>query len=141
MRISDWSSDVCSSDLSVKEFGLGNKEALRCKNMWTLGLALWMFDRDRQPIIDWLKSNFAKNPVLADANIAALNAAHAYGETAEISGPLKKHHVAAAPSEEGMYRTVTGAESISLGLVAGTQLAGVPMFFGERKSTRLNSSH
>src|SRR3546814_5622734 len=35
---------------SVKEFGLGNKEALRCKNMWTLGLALWMFDRDRQPI-------------------------------------------------------------------------------------------
>ncbi|HEY9579597.1 MAG TPA: 2-oxoacid:acceptor oxidoreductase subunit alpha [Rhizorhapis sp.] len=115
---------------SVKEFGLGNKEALRCKNMWTLGLALWMFDRDRQPIIDWLKSKFAKNPVLADANIAALNAGHAYGETAEISGPLKQHHVAAAPSEEGLYRTVTGAESISLGLVAGTQLAGVPMFFG-----------
>ncbi|MDE2437656.1 MAG: 2-oxoacid:acceptor oxidoreductase family protein, partial [Sphingomonadales bacterium] len=28
---------------SVKPFGLGNKEALRCKNMWTLGLALWMF--------------------------------------------------------------------------------------------------
>src|SRR3546814_1084669 len=91
--------------------------------MWTLGLALWMFDRDRQPIIDWLKSKFAKNPVLADANIAALNAGHAYGETAEISGPLKQHHVAAAPSEEGLYRTVTGAESISLGLVAGTQLA------------------
>ncbi|WP_313435469.1 2-oxoacid:acceptor oxidoreductase family protein, partial [Novosphingobium sp.] len=27
---------------AVKPFGLGNKEALRCKNMWTLGLALWM---------------------------------------------------------------------------------------------------
>ena len=39
---------------AVKPFGLGNKEALRCKNMWTLGLALWMFDRDRQPIVDWL---------------------------------------------------------------------------------------
>ncbi|HEU0099835.1 MAG TPA: 2-oxoacid:acceptor oxidoreductase family protein, partial [Allosphingosinicella sp.] len=26
---------------AVKPFGLGNKEALRCKNMWTLGLALW----------------------------------------------------------------------------------------------------
>src|SRR5512139_3131634 len=35
---------------AVKPFGLGNKEALRCKNMWTLGLALWMFDRDRAPI-------------------------------------------------------------------------------------------
>ena len=44
---------------AVKPFGLGNKEALRCKNMWTLGLALWMFDRDRQPIVDWLKQKFA----------------------------------------------------------------------------------
>ena len=78
---------------SVKPFGLSNKDALRCKNMWTLGLALWMFDRDRQPLIDWLNGKFAKNAVLADANIAALNAGHAYGETAEISGPLKRMHV------------------------------------------------
>ena len=115
---------------AVKPFGLGNKEALRCKNMWTLGLALWMFDRDRQPIIDWLKAKFAKMPVLAEANIAALNAGHAYGETAELAGPMKQHHVAPAPAEPGLYRTVTGAESISLGLVAGVQLAGVKMFFG-----------
>ena len=108
---------------AVKPFGLGNKEALRCKNMWTLGLALWMFDRDRQPLIDWLKAKFAKNPTLAEANIAAINAGHAYGETAEISGPLKQHHVAAAPAEPGLYRTVTGAEAISMGLVAGAQLA------------------
>ena len=65
---------------AVKPFGLGNKEALRCKNMWTLGLALWMFDRDRQPIVDWLKQKFAKAPELAEANIAALNAGHAYGD-------------------------------------------------------------
>jgi 2-oxoglutarate ferredoxin oxidoreductase subunit alpha len=115
---------------AVKPFGLGNKEALRCKNMWTLGLALWMFDRDRQPIVDWLKAKFAKAPTLAEANIAALNAGHAYGETAELSGFLKQHHISAAPAEPGLYRTVTGAESISLGLVAGAQLAGVPMFFG-----------
>ena len=43
--------DICALTLdAVKPFGLGNKEALRCKNMWTLGLALWMFDRDRQPL-------------------------------------------------------------------------------------------
>lgn len=115
---------------AVKPFGLGNKEALRCKNMWTLGLALWMFDRDRQPLIDWLKAKFAKAPNLAEANIAALNAGHAYGETAELSGPLKQHHVPAAPAEPGLYRTVTGAEAISMGLVAGAQLANLPMFFG-----------
>src|SRR5579864_2386388 len=74
---------------SVKPFGLGNKEALRCKNMWTLGLALWMFERDRQPIVDWLKAKFAKAPELAEANIAALNAGHAYGETVEMGAPFK----------------------------------------------------
>ncbi|MDX8358173.1 2-oxoacid:acceptor oxidoreductase subunit alpha [Sphingopyxis terrae] len=115
---------------AVKPFGLGNKEALRCKNMWTLGLALWMFDRDRQPLIEWLKAKFAKDPNLAEANIAALNAGHAYGETAELAGPLKQHHVAPAPAEPGLYRTLTGAEGIALGLVAGAQLARLPMFFG-----------
>ena len=115
---------------SVKPFGLGTKDALRCKNMWTLGLALWMFDRDRAPLVDWLKAKFAKQPVLADANVAALNAGHAYGETAELAGPLKQYHIAPVDSAPGLYRTVTGAEAISLGLVAGAQLAGLPMFFG-----------
>ncbi|MDB5667169.1 MAG: 2-oxoacid:acceptor oxidoreductase subunit alpha [Alphaproteobacteria bacterium] len=115
---------------AVKPFGLGNKEALRCKNMWTLGLALWMFDRPRKPVEDWLKAKFAKAPQLVEANIVALNAGHAFGETAEIGSPLKQHHVDPAPAEPGLYRTVTGAEAISLGLVAGAQLAGLPMFFG-----------
>lgn len=115
---------------AVKPFGLGNKEALRCKNMWTLGLALWMFDRDRQPIVDWLKQKFAKASELAEANIAALNAGHAYGETVEMGAPFKQHHISPAPAEPGLYRTVTGAESLALGLVAGTQLAGLSMFFG-----------
>ena len=114
---------------AVKPFGLGNKEALRCKNMWTLGLALWMFDRDRQPIVDWLKAKFAKAPELAEANIAALNAGHAYGETVEIGG-VHKRHLDPAPAEPGLYRTVTGAEALGIGLVAGAQLAGLNMFFG-----------
>jgi 2-oxoglutarate ferredoxin oxidoreductase subunit alpha len=69
-------------------------------------------------------------PLLAEANIAALNAGHAYGETAELAGPMKQHAIAAAPVEPGLYRTVTGAEAISMGLVSGAQLAELPMFFG-----------
>ena len=115
---------------AVKPFGLGNKEALRCKNMWTLGLALWMFDRDRAPIVDWLNTKFAKAPTLAEANIAALNAGHAYGETVEIGASVRQRHIPAAPAEPGLYRTVTGAEALAIGLVAGAQLAGLPMFFG-----------
>ena len=128
--------DVLAFDISektieaVKPFGLGNKDALRSKNMWTLGLALWMFDRDRAPLQEWLRQKFKSKPDIADANIAALDAGHAYGETAELSGPLKQVHVDPVPSEPGLYRTVTGAEAVSLGLVAGAQLAELPMFFG-----------
>ena len=128
--------DVLAFDISektieaVKPFGLGNKDALRSKNMWTLGLALWMFDRDRAPLHDWLKAKFKSKPDIADANIAALDAGHAYGETAELAGPLKQLHVDPVPSDPGLYRTVTGAEAVSLGLVAGAQLAELPMFFG-----------
>ena len=128
--------DVLAFDISektieaVKPYGLGNKDALRSKNMWTLGLALWMFDRPREPIHDWLKGKFRSKPDIADANIAALDAGHAYGETAELAGPLKQVHVDPVPSEPGLYRTVTGAEAVSLGLVAGAQLAELPMFFG-----------
>ena len=123
--------DISAQTLeAVKPYGLGNKEALRCKNMWTLGLALWMFDRPRGPIHDWLNAKFAKAPDIAAANIAALDAGHAFGETAEISGPLRQVHVDPVESEPGLYRTITGAESVSLGLVAGAQLAELPMFFG-----------
>ncbi len=128
--------DVLAFDISeltieaVKPFGLGNKDALRSKNMWTLGLALWMFDRERGPVEDWLKSKFKSKPEIADANIAALNAGHAYGETAELSGPLKQLSMPPVPAEPGLYRTITGAEAVSLGLVAGAQLAELPMFFG-----------
>ncbi|MAM40096.1 MAG: 2-oxoglutarate ferredoxin oxidoreductase subunit alpha [Erythrobacter sp.] len=128
--------DVLAFDISektieaVKPFGLGNKDALRSKNMWTLGLALWMFDRPREPIHDWLKAKFKSKPDIADANIAALDAGHAYGETAELSGPVKQLSMPPVQSEPGLYRTITGAEAVSLGLVAGAQLAELPMFFG-----------
>ena len=50
--------------------------------------ALDVRPRPRSRSIDWLKAKFAKAPELAEANIAALNAGHAYGETAEIGGQL-----------------------------------------------------
>ncbi|MHA1113481.1 MAG: 2-oxoacid:acceptor oxidoreductase family protein, partial [Alphaproteobacteria bacterium] len=70
---------------AVEPFGLGKKAALRGKNMWLLGLVYWMYGRDRQPVVERLKRRFAGKGAVADANIAALNAGHAFGETMEIS--------------------------------------------------------
>jgi len=115
---------------ALRESGLSKKEASRCKNLWTLGLVYWMYDRDRQATIDWLNEKFAKRPDLAAANIAALNAGHAFGETAEISGDFSAYTIRAAEIAPGLYRTVTGGEALSWGLVAGASLVGLPLYLG-----------
>ena len=114
---------------AVKEFGLSKKDALRCKNMWTLGFVYWVFDRDRQPTIDWLNEKFSKQPFLSKANIAALNAGHALGETAEIPHGAHGFSIGKADIAPGEYRTVTGAEALSWGLVVGAKLVGLKMTF------------
>ncbi|MGH7700593.1 MAG: 2-oxoacid:acceptor oxidoreductase subunit alpha [Gemmatimonadales bacterium] len=110
---------------AVKPFGLGTKEAGRCRNMWALGLLLWMYGRERQATIDWLTTKFARRPELAQANVAALNAGHAFGETAEMAEHLVGYVVPKAEAAPGVYRTVSGTEAIALGLIAGMQGAGL----------------
>ena len=116
---------------AVEGLGLSNKEAIRCKNMWALGLMCWMYDRDRQPSIDWLNQRFGERaPNVAAANIAALNAGHAYGETAELPSGAQAYVVPRADVKPGVYRAVTGTEAIAWGLVTGAHKAGLPLFLG-----------
>ncbi len=116
---------------AVNGLGLSNKEAVRCKNMWALGLMCWMYDRDRQPTVDWLNQRFGERaPALAAANIAALNAGHAYGETAELPSGAQAYVVPKADVQPGIYRAVTGTEAIAWGLVTGAHKAGLPLFLG-----------
>ncbi|MEE8393212.1 MAG: 2-oxoacid:acceptor oxidoreductase subunit alpha, partial [Rhodospirillales bacterium] len=115
---------------AVKGLGLSKKDALRCKNLWTLGLVYWMFGRSRQPTIDWLKEKFKSKPDLVAANTAALNAGHALGETLEMPDGFGGYSIHAADIEPGTYRTVTGSEAMSWGLVVGAHLAGLNMELG-----------
>jgi 2-oxoglutarate/2-oxoacid ferredoxin oxidoreductase subunit alpha len=110
---------------AVKPFGLGQKEGLRCRNMWALGLMLWMFGRERQATVEWMRKKFGKNAAVAQANEAALNAGHAFGETAEMPGSLSGYTVARADVEPGTYRTVNGTDALAWGLVAGARAAGL----------------
>src|SRR5216117_4025793 len=110
---------------AVKDFGLHTREAHRCRNMWALGLMLWMYGRDRDVTVAWLKQKFAGKPEIAQANVAALNAGHAFGETAEMSEYWVGYTVRRAPVTPGVYRTVSGTEAIAWGLVAGMRAAGL----------------
>jgi 2-oxoglutarate ferredoxin oxidoreductase subunit alpha len=124
---------------SVRETGLGSKEANRCKNMWTLGLMYWLFDRDRDQTISWLKSKFAKSPKLAKANVAALNAGHIYGENAELPHGITAYRVPAAHLAPGEYRNISGNEATAWGLVTGAKLAGLQVMYGSYPITPASS--
>ncbi|MGE0353040.1 MAG: 2-oxoacid:acceptor oxidoreductase family protein, partial [Gemmatimonadales bacterium] len=110
---------------AVKPFGLGQKEALRSRNMWALGLMLWMYDRSYEDSVQWLSKKFAGKPEVKEANVAALKAGHAFGETVEMPSGVGSYTVAPARLRPGTYRTVSGTEALAFGLVAGLQAAGL----------------
>src|SRR5437879_911550 len=110
---------------AVKPHGLSSREAHLCRNMWALGLLLWMYGHERTATIEWLQRKFAKKPVIAAANIAALNAGHAFGETAEMTEHMVGYVVPKAAVQAGRYRTVSGTEGLAWGLVAGMRAAGI----------------
>jgi 2-oxoglutarate ferredoxin oxidoreductase subunit alpha len=110
---------------AVKPHGLSSREAHLCRNMWALGLLLWMYGYERSASVEWLTKKFAKKPGIAAANIAALNAGHAFGETAEMTEHLVGYVVPKAEVQPGRYRTVSGTEGLAWGLVAGLRAAGI----------------
>ncbi len=119
------------TQLAVADAGISSKEALRCRNMWALGLMLWMYDRDRSATRTWLSQKFAKRPDLVQANIAALDAGHAYGETAELGHTVGGFTIRRADLAPGRYRTVTGTDALAWGLIAGLRATGLPrLVFG-----------
>ncbi|MBX3146861.1 MAG: 2-oxoacid:acceptor oxidoreductase subunit alpha [Gemmatimonadales bacterium] len=119
------------TQLAVADSGISSKEALRCRNMWALGLMLWMYDRERSATQAWLRQKFAKRPDLVQANIAALDAGHAYGETAELGRTVSGYTVRRADLAPGRYRTVTGTDALAWGLIAGLRATGLPrLVFG-----------
>ena len=124
---------------AVEGHNLTNKEALRSKNLWTLGLLYWMFGRERDATVTWLKQKFAKKPEIADANIAALNAGHVYGETAELPTGVYCYKVPPSQLSSGTYRNITGNEALAWGMAAGGQLAGLKIMFGSYPITPASS--
>ncbi len=127
--------DVYPIDISkltietLKRFDLSRAEVLRCRNFWVLGFIVWMFDLPRHPLTHWIAERFADDSQLCQANLAVVNAGHAFGETAEISGVLQHETVVETPLEPGEYRTIRGAEATALGLSAVSLLADIDLLF------------
>ncbi|MCG8559385.1 MAG: 2-oxoacid:acceptor oxidoreductase subunit alpha [Hyphomicrobiales bacterium] len=100
---------------------LGRKQAVRAKNFWVLGLVYWLFERKLAPTEGQLKKKFAATPEVAEANVAALRAGHAYGETLEIAAFERP---ADAPPAANRHRMISGTEAMARGIAAVSMLAG-----------------
>lgn len=111
---------------AVKDSTLNKKEAERSKNMLALGVICWMYGRPLEPTIAWLEKKFSKKPEIANANIAALKAGHAFGETAELAA----YSVKPATLAPGTYRRITGNQAIAFGLIAASVQSKVPLLLG-----------
>lgn len=113
---------------ALAETGLSKKDAERAKNMFALGLLSWMYHRPHEGTERFLREKFARRPDLAEANILAFKAGHAYGETTEAFAVT--YEVKPAPLPTGTYRQITGNTALSYGLVAAGQVTGLPVFLG-----------
>ncbi|HEY0840818.1 MAG TPA: 2-oxoacid:acceptor oxidoreductase subunit alpha, partial [Vulgatibacter sp.] len=116
------------TDAALHGSGLSTKEIGRSKNMFALGLMLWLYQRPMEPILRALRSRFAKQPQILEANEKVLRAGHAFGETAELFP--RTFEVKPAAIEPGLYRAVSGNQALALGLVAAAKLSGLQGFYG-----------
>jgi 2-oxoglutarate ferredoxin oxidoreductase subunit alpha len=112
----------------LAEFGLDNKTATRCKNMFALGLVCWLFERPLEEAVHLLENKFAKKPLLVRANIKALTDGYNYGNNIQAS--VSTYRIESKQAEPGYYTDVNGNKALAYGLIAAAEKAGVKLFLG-----------
>ena len=113
---------------ALQDFDITRKDAERAKNMFALGMLSWLYDRPADGTLSFLKAKFASKPEIMAANVAAFQAGWNFGETTEAFSV--RYEVKPAPLKQGTYRNISGNTALAYGLVAASQLAGLPLFLG-----------
>lgn len=112
----------------LADFGLDNKSALRCKNMFALGLVCWLFERPLEEAMHLLQNKFAKKPTIAEANIKALTDGYNFGHNTHAT--VSTYRIEGKKAEPGFYTDVNGNTATSYGLIAAAEKAGMKLFLG-----------
>lgn len=113
---------------AVKDSGVTGREVLRSKNFFALGLLAWLFNRPQQPTLDWVKAKFSNKPEVMKANELAFKAGYTFGEATEA---IKTTYVVKpATLGPGTYTNITGNTALAWGLIAASQCAKLPLFYG-----------
>ncbi len=113
---------------ALKDFTMGTKEKDRAKNMFVLGFLYWMYNRDMDNTLTFIKEKFSKKPDILESNVKVLQAGYNYADTTETF--TSRYTVAKARMEPGTYRSVMGNQALAYGLIAAADKSGLPMFLG-----------
>jgi 2-oxoglutarate ferredoxin oxidoreductase subunit alpha len=113
---------------AVKDTGVSGRSVLRSKNFFALGLLAWLFHRPTEPTVEWARKKFARTPEVAEANVAAFQAGYTFGEATEAAKIT--FEIKPAALEPGTYTNVNGNTALAWGLIAASQLSGLPLFYG-----------
>ncbi len=113
---------------ALKGFDISKKEAERAKNMFALGLMSWLYHRPTEATVVFLERKFATRPLIAKANVTAFKAGYNFGETTEVFAV--SYEIKPAKLPPGTYRNISGNLALSYGLIAASQLSGLPLFLG-----------
>ena len=115
---------------SLKDSGLDTKTVLKCKNMFTLGMACFIYSRPLEYIYQYLEKKFAKkHPELIEPNKKVLNDGFNYA--ANIQAIPNTYTIAPSKNRKpGTYRNITGNQATAWGLLAASEKSGLPLFCG-----------
>ena len=119
---------------ALKDITMGVKEKDRAKNMFVLGFLYWMYNRDMDNTISFIKDKFGKKPEIFESNVKALQAGYNYADTTETF--TTRYSVAKAKMESGTYRSIMGNQALSYGLIAASQKSGLSLFLGSHPTTQ-----
>src|SRR5690606_543861 len=103
---------------ALKDFAMGTKEKDRAKNMFVLGFLYWMYNRNMDNTIRFLKEKFGSQPEILESNIKVLQAGYNYGDTTETF--TTRYTVAKAKMNAGNYRSIMGNMGVAYGLIAAS---------------------
>lgn len=106
-----------------------SKTALKCRNMFALGLVCWLFNRDVSLVENFLREKFARKPQVAELNIKVVNAGYDYGHNVHASVPAT-YRIESKTKVPGRYMDITGNKATAYGLIAAAEKAGLKLFLG-----------
>ena len=114
---------------SLEGSGLDNKSVDKCKNMFVLGMACYIFSRPLDYLYGYIESKFGKkHPEMVAPNKKVLFDGFNYA--ANLQMVPNTYHIAPAPLEKGTYRNITGNQATAWGLMAAAEKAGLQLFCG-----------